>query len=244
MKAGLANRVEKIRILVVDELPVFRFGLAKLINAEPDLLCCAETNKTAAIMELVQAEHPRVTLLELHPESPSDLSLVQSLRSRFPTMAILAMLPCDLLPAVEQALRAGVRGYLHKDEPAAEVLQAIRVVLRGEQYLSRKIAAGFLRNVSEHGALLCSGRLGGLTDRELQIFRLLGANLGLRRIAAELNLSIKTVEAHRESIKHKLGLSNAASVVNQAIQWINPNVEALPRIDAGACPGAQIPPAS
>ena len=205
-----------------------REGLARLISQHPDLVCCGEAANGRETMAGVAAQKPDLVILDLRLKGEDGLELIKSLKSQFPTLKILILSQYEAPVYAERALRAGALGYLVKEQGAEEVLSAIRAVLAGELYLTRGVATLLLHKlVSANGETTPENLL---TDRELHVFNLLGMGLSTREIAAELKLSFKTVETHRENIKHKLGLQGAAALIHYATTW--------------AKQGAPIPPSS
>lgn len=204
MKFAVSDTSKKVRLLVVDSVPLFREGLAARINLEPDLACNQHPITLAELRAHVT--DAQLLLLEVRNHDGQSVQLIERLRNQYSQLLILAHSQDGSPELVLGSLRAGASGFLLKEEPIEEVLVAIRAVLAGEQYLSRKLAAFFLRNFAEpRKPERVAGDLSSLSARELQVFQLLSSKVGNKQIAAQLNISVKTVEAHRESIKHKLG---------------------------------------
>ena len=218
--AGSVLKV-KARILVVDDHPVVRVGLARLINQQNDLTCCGEAASVSEAQMAVAKYRPDLVILDLRLKGGDGLELIKSVKSQFPKMRILILSQYDAFLYVERALRAGALGYVVKEQAAEEVVNAVRTVLAGDVYLTRGMATRLLHNFIEPPSLTQTPRVGieSLTDRELHVLRLLGIGMGTRDIANELNLSFKTIESHRENIKHKLGLRGAAELVHYANNW-------------------------
>lgn len=225
---------DKIRILVVDDHPLAREGVSQWINRQPDMLVCAQADSLETASAAIASHQPELLLLDLWLGAGDTLEFIKATRARLPGMAIVVLSQHDETLYAERSLRAGARGYVMKQEASGEVLNAIRTVMRGDLYLSRRMTPLLLRRLltadANPGATLAS-----LSDRELHVFQLLGAGLSSRQIADELKLSIKTVETHRENIKHKLGIRNAAELVKQANAWV------LQRLDTSQ-PGNPLPP--
>ena len=197
-----------------------RDGLIRLIGQQADLVCCGEAATAEETSAAVNELKPDLVVLDLRLKGADGLELIQILKAAHPEIKILMLSQYDAQIYVERAMRAGARGYLIKDQAADEVLQAIRAVLRGEVYLSREMASLLL------GALVGDSKVpnssvDSLTNRELQVFQLLGAGLSTREIATELKLSFKTIETHRENIKRKLNLRGAAALVHAANKFYN-----------------------
>lgn len=214
----------KARLLVVDDHPLLRDGLMQLINRQEDLICCGEAGTAAAARAAIAEKCPDLVVLDLRLGGGDSLELIKSLLAQYSDLRILVVSQFDEALFAERALQAGARGYIMKEQAAAEVLTAIRTVLEGDLYVSRKITAVLLRrslNTKDHKA---AEGLEVLTDRELQVFQMIGSGLATRQIAVELNLSAKTIEAHRENIKRKLGFSNGTELVECATKWVQDNV--------------------
>lgn len=220
MNESASHSKPKARILVVDDHPLLREGVRQLINRQSDLVACGEAADLPGATTAVETCQPDLVLLDLRLGSGDTLEFVKSVKARFPHVSILILSQHDEALYAERVLRAGASGYVMKEEAAQEVLSAIRAVLAGELYVSRKMAILLLHKLLRGRPTAPDNRLAGLSDRELQVFQMLGAGLGSRRIAAELHLSIKTVETHRESLKHKLGLPTGAELVRHATRWV------------------------
>lgn len=209
----------KSRILVVDDHPIVRSGLIRLIDLQEDLVCCGEASNAAEATACIAAKDPDLVILDLRLKGTDSLELIKELIFRFDRLRILVLSQYDTPIYVERALRAGARGYVLKDQAADDLLEAMRAVLTGEVYLSRAMAASLLHKMVRISKKASREGLDLLTDRELHVLRLLGSGRSTRAIAGELNLSFKTIESHRENIKLKLGLRDAAQLVHFATEW-------------------------
>jgi two-component system response regulator NreC len=220
---------QKARILVVDDHPMVRDGLNRLISSQSDLIWCGEAGTGAEAQAAVARHKPDLVILDLRLKAEDGFELIRSLKSQFADVRILVLSQYDSRLYVERALRAGALGYVVKEQAAEEVLKAIRAVMAGEIYVTRAMAAVLLHQLV--GARQNATRTGleQLTDRELYVLQLLGAGLSTRQIAAEVNRSLKTIETHRENIKRKLGLSGAAELVHFAAQWAQELVSVPPK---------------
>lgn len=219
MKTSSPKPAAKGRILVSDDHPFLRLGLAMLLNRQTDLSCCGEADSVPGTLKLVAELKPDL-LLDLFLGDGDGLELIKSLRAQYPATQILVISQLDEAVYAERALRAGACGYVMKEQPPEEVLAALRTVLAGDLYVSRKMAAAMLRKTLQTKAEPRGAGVESLTDRELQVFRSLGTGLTTREIAAELNLSFKTIETYRENIKHKLALGDAVALVRVASEWV------------------------
>lgn len=204
----------KTRILVADDHPLVREALIAIIDRQADFVCCGEASSTAETQKATTLLKPDLILLDLWLDDGDGLALIRTLTKQYPGLRILVISQSEGTLPAEQALRAGACGFVMKEQPAAEILAAIRTVLAGGCYVSPKAAPTKDKPV-ENG----TSPVGRLTDRELQVLRLLGAGMGTRKIAGELGLSSKTVESHRENIKHKMGLSDSQGLLHYATYW-------------------------
>jgi DNA-binding NarL/FixJ family response regulator len=214
----------KSRIIVVEDHPLLCAGLMQLIHTQPDLTCAGTADNTAAARQLVEQCKPDLMLLDLRLKSGDSLELIKSLRVEHPKVKVLVLSQYDELIFAERALRAGASGYIMKENATDEVLRAVRKVLAGELYFSDRVAAAVVqRTLREKPS---GARIGveSLSDREMQVFQLLGASYSARQIAEQFHLSPKTVETHCEKIKHKLSLNNAAELKQFARKWAAENL--------------------
>jgi DNA-binding NarL/FixJ family response regulator len=221
MKTLPARPLTKTRILVADDHPLFREGLVQLIDRERDLCCCGQTDTVAATQAAVARLKPDLVVLDLRLKDGDGLDLIKTLKAQFPDLPTLVVSQHDETLYAERALRAGAKGYVMKEEAAEDVRRAIRAILNGELYVSRKISVLALRKLLSGGTEKHGNYIDRLTDRELQVFQLLGVGKGTADVAAELHVSFKTVETHRENIKRKLGLRNAVDLLCHAVHWVH-----------------------
>jgi len=220
METNPTNRKQPARVLIVEDHPIVREGLTAMIQRQPDLMCCGEADGAVAALSAVTAEKPDVVLVDLRLRTGDGLDLIKALRSLHAEVRILVVSQFDEMVYAERAMRAGAQGYVMKEQAAQEVVTAIRTILAGQIYASPRISALALRRMIEVRPQTVAGGVEGLTDRELEVFQLLGAGLSTKQIAAQFNLSIKTIETHRQSIKHKLGLTGAGDLVRHATEWL------------------------
>jgi DNA-binding NarL/FixJ family response regulator len=208
------------RVLIVDDHAVVRQGLRQLLGSERDLEVCGEAETAHEALGRIEALKPDVVVLDLSLRESDGLDLLKDIRVRFPAVKALVLSMHDEGFYGERVLRAGGRGYVMKEEAAAKVLEAVRCVLRGEIYLSQHLTSRMLSSLTGGKSLTDVSTVHTLSDRELQVFRLIGQGLGTRQIAEKLNLSIKTIESHRENVKRKLGLADATELVRHAVRWV------------------------
>lgn len=210
---------ETIRILVVDDHPLFRHGLVQLLNSESTFHVVGEASGAPEALTKARQLNPTMVIVDLGLKGPSGLELTKSLRVEFPKMPVLVLSMHDEPTYAVRSLRAGANGYVTKEEALASVLVAVREVINGRTYLSPGMASEVISNV-----VLSKTRPGGtltdqLTDRELEILERIGQGEEVKAIADALHLSPKTVETHRAHIKEKLNLKNAREVARFAVQW-------------------------
>ena len=221
---------QKSRILVVDDHPVVRSGLIRLIDQQSDLVCCGEVAAASEVQTAVARLEPDLLILDLRLKGADGLELIKSLKSQFPTLQILILSQYDAPLYVERALNSGALGYVVKEQAADELLQAIRTVLAGEVYLTRAMAGRMLHKFVGLSSKGARAGIEHLTDRELHVLQSLGTGLSTRQIALNLNLSIKTIETHRENIKRKLGLNGASELIHFANDWAREQVSVSPEM--------------
>jgi DNA-binding NarL/FixJ family response regulator len=210
----------KRRVLIVDDHAVLREGLALVINVQPDLVVCGEAANVAGGLQTAAAERPDIALIDLSLMGGSGLELVKDLKSQFPNLPTLVLSLHDEALYAERALRAGARGYIMKRASTADLLAAIRKVLDGQIYLSEMMGSVVVRQSFGNGESPTSAdSLEQLSDRELEVFQLLGEGHGTREIAEQLKLSMKTISCYRQNIQTKLHLKDAAALVQRAIHW-------------------------
>lgn len=208
----------KAKIFLVDDHPIVREGLGLLIDREPDLMVCGEADGAPSALQGIARVRPDLMVIDLSLEGPDGLELLKMVRATEPGMPVLILSMHDESIYAERSLRAGANGYIMKQEATKRVLVAIRRILEGKVYLSERLTNKVLEQFV-HGAGKTQGNpLGNLSDRELEVYRLIGAGHGTRQIADELHVSVKTVESYQAHIKEKLSLKNARELVQHAIE--------------------------
>jgi DNA-binding NarL/FixJ family response regulator len=215
-------RHRKRKILIVDDHPIVRQGLAALINHEPDLEVCGGAEDVAQALQEVQRTRPDLIVVDISLKESHGIDLIKQMRTRDERIKMLVWSMFDEKLYAERSLRAGAMGYINKQESIDKVVDAIRQVLRGEIYLSSNMTTRLLHRVAG-GTLLDRDPIQDLSDRELQVFDMIGRGLTTQQIARKLHLSPKTVETHREKIKTKLKLTNATQLSRQAVRWVLEN---------------------
>lgn len=217
---------DKKKVFLVDDHPILRRGLATVLDQQPHLSVCGEASEPREALTAIERLQPDIALVDLSMRTGDGIELLKDLRIRFPRLLTLVLSMHDETLYAERALRAGARGYIMKQEKLDRLLLAIGRVLGGAIYVSDQVAAHAVQRlaVSTTGEQPApeagiDAYVERLTDRELQIFRLIGRGYGTRLIAETLHLSRKTIESHREHIKSKLGLKNGSDLIQRAIQW-------------------------
>src|SRR6202140_938181 len=211
--------VTKKRILVVDDHPIVRQGLALLINREPDLVVCGEAEEATGAMHVLASAKPDILIVDISLNGPDGIDLLKNIRNLHPTLPVLILSMHDESIYAERALRAGANGYIMKQEATEKVLVALRRILSGEIYVSDRIANSMLRHYVRGVNASEQSSVSDLTDRELEVFRLIGEGQGTRQIAEALHLSVKTVESYQAHIKDTLSLRSARELVQHAVEW-------------------------
>lgn len=220
MLNGTARVMTKRSIFIVDDHPIVREGLALLINREPDLAVCGDAREASSVLDRIDELRPDLVVVDISLHGPDGLDLLKTVRLHHPNLPVLILSMLDELLYAERALLAGANGYIMKQEATDRVLTAIRRILAGEIYLSDRMAGRMLHRFAGGDHAKADFPIGDLTDRELEVFRLIGAGHGTRQIADELHLSVKTVESYQAHIKEKLSLKNARELVQRAVEWI------------------------
>jgi len=209
----------KIKIFLVDDHPLVREWLTNLIQQQPDLVVCGEAEDAPAALREISATRPAIAIVDITLKEGSGIELIKGLKAVEPGVAVIVLSMHDERIYAERALRAGARGYIMKRETAKKVITAIRQVLSGKIYMSENLSAAFAEKFVD-GRLPTSGSLvEKLSDRELEVFQLLGKGYETRRVAEMMNVSMKTVQAHCAHIKEKLKLTNAAELLREAVRW-------------------------
>ena len=214
------NQSGKTRVFVVDDHPIVRQGLSQLISREPDLMVCGEAEDARTALDRIGPSKADILIVDVSLDGPDGIELLKTVRSRDAKLPVLMLSMHDESLYAERALRAGANGYIMKQEATERVLIAIRQILGGEVYVSDRMAQKMMHQFISRSGDAKRSKLEELTDRELEVFRLIGQGHGTRQIAEELHLSVKTVETYYAHIKEKLSLKNARELVQHAVQWV------------------------
>ncbi|SRR6266536_775747 len=223
--ADSGEQPAKIRILVLDEQPLLRYGISAYLNSQPDMVVCGEADSLLDAGTKIAECQPQLLVTELRLGAGDSPKLVKKLKAENRALRVLVYSALEESIFAERAMRAGADGYVMKSAPREELAAAIRDIMNGDIYVSREVAlSGFRKSLHRRPKNNRSPRstnaLENLSDREMHIFQLLGSGLGTREIAQSLDLSVKTVESHRENIKHKLRLSSGAQLCECAAKWV------------------------
>jgi DNA-binding NarL/FixJ family response regulator len=210
---------KKNRVFLVDDHPIVRQGLTYLISRESDLAVCGEAEDSHAALQTMGTAKPDILIVDISLNGPDGLDLLKEVRARYPELPVLILSMHDESIYAERALRAGAQGYIMKQEATDKVLVALRRILSHEIYVSERIANRMLQRYIGNHATGRPSSIADLTDRELEVFRLIGEGHSTRRIAEELHISVKTVESYQAHIKEKLSLRSSRELVQHAIQW-------------------------
>src|SRR5947209_10654846 len=213
-----ATVARKSRIFLVDDHPLVREGLANLINQQDDLMVCGEAEDGAEALSRIGAARPDVALIDISLKNESGLELVKTLQAQFPEVALIVLSMHDEALYAERALHAGARGYVMKRETTKSVLTAIRRVVEGDIYISDRVVNSMARRMSSRKTSAATP-VERLSDRELEIFRLLGQGRTPSQIAEDLRLSLKTVQAYCARAKEKFGVNSLTELLRAAIRW-------------------------
>jgi DNA-binding NarL/FixJ family response regulator len=208
----------RARILIVDDHPMVREGLVARLSSRPSLEVCGEAAEVDEALDLVDSLQPELMIVDLSLRSGHGLDLIKKVGIRQPATKMLVLSAHDESLFARRALRAGALGYVNKQEAQDTVIEAIEAVLRGERYLSEKLRLELVTHALDEQKQ--PDGIASLSDRELEIFELIGRGKSTRSIASQLHLSVHTIETHRENIRAKLHLSNGAELVRMAVQWM------------------------
>jgi DNA-binding NarL/FixJ family response regulator len=205
--------------MIVDDHPLVRRGLAETIANESDMEVCGEAADATEALRLVESVRPQVMIVDLSLKSGHGIDLIEQIKARDDQIKMIVSSMHDEALFAERVLRAGAMGYLNKQEPTERLVDAIRQVMRGETALSPRMANRLLHSVVG-GESWGQDPMQTLSNRELEVFDMIGQGMSTKQIAGKLRLSHKTIETHREKIKTKLNLNNASELSHRAVQWV------------------------
>lgn len=207
------------KVLIVDDHPLVRRGLAELISKEPDLQVSGEAAGASEALGQLTSNRPNLVIIDLSLQEGSGLDLIKQIKAMDDGIKVLVSSMHDESLFAERSIRAGASGYIHKEEATEKVIEAIRYVLKGKVYLSEDMSERILHQFAGIEELPPEGSISKLSNRELEVFELIGSGLSTRQIAEKLHRSIKTIETYRESIKQKLNLRTSNELIRHAVQW-------------------------
>ena len=207
------------KVFLVDDHPLVREHLKALLQREADLEVCGEAGEAPLALSLIGKHKPNLVILDISLKRSHGLELLKDLKQMHPSLPVLVLSMHDEALYAERALRAGARGYITKEEATVDVLSAVRKVLGGQVYLSDRMSARMVQKMVGGQSKPSASPAELLTDRELQVFQMIGRGRGTRQIAEELRVGIKTVESYRARIKEKLNLASATELLREAVRW-------------------------
>ena len=215
----LATAKPKRKVFLVDDHPLVREWLTNLINQQPDLVVCGETESAPHALQAIAAAQPDVAIVDISLQGSSGIELIKNLKQSHPDVAILVLSMHDESLYAERALRAGAKGYIMKRETTRKVIEGIRQILDGKLFVGDSVKEEFTRRLVENKKQAPRSPVEELSDRELEVFEMLGLGLGTRQIADALRVSIKTVQAYCARAKEKLNVNSATELLREAIRW-------------------------
>lgn len=216
--AGIDGRAW--RIMIVDDHPLLRLGITRLLEDENDLRVCCEADTIGNALQALEAQQPHLLITDLSLAGSNGLVLIKRVRSRYPNLPILVCSMHDEGLFAYRALNAGAMGYISKEEATRRIVEAVRQVLAGKIWISETMAERVLQGIAGGGRAFVPGGVESLSNRELEVFGLIGRGVKTSQIADQLHLSVKTVETHRDNIKKKLNLKSGGELARRAIQWV------------------------
>lgn len=234
----------KVRILILDEQPLLRFGISAYLNSQPDMIVCGEADSISAAQKKIAECSPQLLLTSLQLGAGDSLRFVKTLKAEQPGLLILVYSAFEETIFAERAAQAGAGGYVMKSAPTEELVAAIRHVMKGGIYISHDLALNAFkkslqRRRKNNQAPRLANSVENLSDREMHIFQLLGSGLGTKQIADSLALSVKTVESHRGNIKLKLRLRSSAELRQHAARWVEKTFQLEEHVFRGAGHGVK-----
>ena len=207
-------------ILIVDDHPMMRDGLAALITAQSDLVVCGQAADAREAMLAIESHTPDLVVMDISLPGKSGLEAIKDIQALAPGLAVLVLSMHDESLYAERVLRAGGRGYVMKQEGGKRIMDAIRAVLEGKVFVSEKMSARIMDAFTGHGTKSNTSPVAGLSDREFEVFQLIGRGRSTKEIADQLRISVKTVEVHRVNTKAKLKLATSPELVHYAVRWV------------------------
>ncbi|MBD5779252.1 response regulator transcription factor [Pelagicoccus sp. NFK12] len=210
-----------IRVFIVDDHPLVRQGLTQIIGGQEDFEVCGEAEDSPSAMRGIDNTKPDVVIVDISLQGNNGLELIKNLKAIHEKLPILVFSMHDESIYAQRALRAGAKAYVMKKESSEKIIEAIRKILKGEIYVSPRVADQVLHQIVNGPSNASASPVDRLTDRELEVVQLIGRGLSTREIAESLHLSVKTIESHRAHVKEKLNLRNATELVQFSVQWVD-----------------------
>jgi DNA-binding NarL/FixJ family response regulator len=210
---------DKARILIVDDHPLVREWLGHLIERSPDLAVCGEAEDSEQALRLIAETKPHLAIIDLSLGSVSGLDLIRQIRTKYPDLAMIVLSMHDEQVYAERCIRAGARGYIMKRESTKTVVDAIHEVLKGNLYLSKKVTMHIVQKVVSSDTSHSGQSVAQLSDRELEVFKLLGQGYEINEIAKMLDVNIKTVHTYCARMKEKMKVGTTAELLREALRW-------------------------
>ncbi|MDQ8179466.1 response regulator transcription factor [Pelagicoccus sp. SDUM812005] len=210
-----------IRVFIVDDHPLVRQGLTQIINGQEDFEVCGEAEDSSSAMRGIENTSPDAVIVDISLQGNNGLELIKNLKAIHEKLPILVFSMHDESIYAQRALRAGAKAYVMKKESSEKIIEAIRKILKGEIYVSPRVADQVLHQIVNGPSNSSASPVDRLTDRELEVVQLIGRGLSTREIAESLHLSVKTIESHRAHVKEKLNLRNATELVQFSVQWVD-----------------------
>jgi DNA-binding NarL/FixJ family response regulator len=220
LETRIEDGIERIRILIVEDHPIFRMGLTDLIEQEKDLMVCGHAEDVPEARRAISKLDPDMVIVDLSLKTSNGFDLVRQLMQTRKDLPVLVLSMHDESVHAERCLLAGARGYINKEETSESVIRAIRQILKGEIFLSEKMTSNILKKFKNRPSDLGESPIQSLSPRELEVLYLIGKGLSSSAIASRLNLSVKTIGTHKERIKEKLGIKSSSELLRHAILWI------------------------
>jgi DNA-binding NarL/FixJ family response regulator len=211
---------EAARVLIVDDHPIFREGLRRIIDQEDDLVVCAEADTVRGARVAIKETVPHAVIADISLKQGDGIELVREVRAHYPQLPILVLSMHDETIYAERMLSVGANGYMNKQATGEQIVRSLRRVIDGGMYVSEAVAANMIRRVSAGGRHISANPVDRLSNRELQVLRLIGKGMSTRETASLLNVSMKTIESHRQRIKGKINLRNGTQLVQFAVNWL------------------------
>jgi DNA-binding NarL/FixJ family response regulator len=212
--------IGKKKVFIVDDHPIVRDGLVTLVGHQQDLEVCGQAEDATQAVKAISESKPDVVIVDITLKSSDGIELTKSIKARHPGLPVVVLSMHDESVYAERALRAGAQAYIMKEVASENIITAIRSILRGEIYVSDQVMKKFLRKAFEGKSVMTGDPVAALSDRELEIFRLIGGGYKASQIARRMHISTKTVETYRARIKEKLNLANASELLRYAIKWV------------------------